>query len=914
MPVGGGSGGTTGGGTITTYTIGGTVSGLTAAGLVLQINGGSNLPISANGTFTFATALANGAAYNVTVFAQPNGETCTVNSGSGVLASANKTNVAVTCSSTSFTVGGTVSSLTGTGLILQDNGADNLSVTASGSFTFATPVANGTSYGVTVYAQPTGQTCTVTGGTGPATANVTGVAVSCIANTYTIGGSASGLTGSAVLQNNGGDNLTVSGSSFTFATPLLYGASYNVTVLTPPAGEICSVTGGTGTVTANVASVGVNCTSASGSSIALFAGNINGPGSVDGSGTSARFNSPTGVASDSTGNLYVADAYNNTIRKITPAAVVTTLAGSAGICGSADGSGSAASFCLSLSYSAYSGVATDSAGNVYVGDTSNNTIRKITSAGVVTTLAGSPGGIIGGYADGAGSAARFSSPSGVATDSSGNVYVGDTGNRIIRKITPAGVVTTFAGTAGVVGSTDGTGAAASFNWPLGVATDSAANVYVADMFNYTIRKISPAAVVSTLAGTAGSLSTVNGTGSAARFDMPVGISADTTGNVYVTELSDTRKVTSAAVVSTFASVTGYGAGTDSAGNVYIADTANGVIRKITPAGIVTTLAGSAPVIGSANGSGSTGTFDRPSGLASDAAGNVYVADTFNCVIRKITSAAVVSTFAGTAGSCGAVDGTGAAASFSSPWGVATDSAGNVYVADTQNRTIRKITPAAVVTTLAGTVGVSGSTNGTGTAASFNLPQGVATDSAGNVYVADTWNSTIRKITPAGVVTTLAGSAGTNGSTNGTGTAATFCRPTGVATDSAANVYVADGCNDVVRMITPAGVVTTLAGTAGVTGSADGTGAAAQFNFIVNGHLGIAVSSAGNIYVADNGNSTIRKITPAGVVTTVIGVAQQAGFMPGALPGLLAYPSGMTISGTTLYLITGNGVASVTNLP
>ena len=184
---------------------------------------------------------------------------------------------------------------------------------------------------------------------------------------------------------------------------------------------------------------------------------------------------------------------------------------------------------------------------------------------------------------------------------------------------------------------------------------------------------------------------------------------------------------------------------------------------------------------------------------------------------------------GDGGPVGSADGTGSAARFNDPDGVAVDGAGNVYVADTFNDTIRKITPAGVVTTLAGSPGQVGSADGTGSAARFNDPEGVAVDAAGNVYVADTRNDTIRKITPAGVVTTLAGSPGQAGSADGTGSAARFDFPNGVAVDGAGNVYVADAGNDTIRKITPAGVVTTLAGTAGQSGSADGTGSAARFN-------------------------------------------------------------------------------------
>jgi DNA-binding beta-propeller fold protein YncE len=211
----------------------------------------------------------------------------------------------------------------------------------------------------------------------------------------------------------------------------------------------------------------------------------------------------------------------------------------------------------------------------------------------------------------------------------------------------------------------------------------------------------------------------------------------------------------------------------------------------------------------------------------------------------------VSTFAGS-GTAGYLDGTGTAAQFNQPYGLAFDSTGNLYVADLQNHRIRRITPSGVVTTFAGS-GVNGNVNGTGTAAQFNYPAGIAVDSAGNVYVADNGNRRIRKISPGGVVTTLAGS-GAAGFADGTGVAALFNGPTGIAVDSAANVYVADRGNHRIRKITPGGVVTTIAGT-GVLGFADGLGSTAQFY----NPSDMGIDSTGNIYVADQSNHRIRKI-------------------------------------------------------
>jgi len=281
-----------------------------------------------------------------------------------------------------------------------------------------------------------------------------------------------------------------------------------------------------------------------------------------------------------------------------------------------------------------------------------------------------------------------------------------------------------------------------------------------------------------------------------------------------------------------------------------------------------TLAGKAGSIGSTDATGSAARFNAPSGVSVDTAGNVFVADGSNHTIRKVTSAGVVTTLAGTAGSSGSTDATGSAARFNSPFGVSVDTAGNVFVGDSGNHTIRKVTSAGVVTTLAGTAGSAGSADGTGSAARFDFPIAVSVDTAGNVFVADSSNHTIRKVTSAGVVTTLAGAAGFSGSTDATGSAARFYYPYGIFVDTAGNVFVGDSGNKTIRKVTSAGVVTTLAGTAGSSGSTDGTGSAARFN----SPRGVAVDTAGNVFVADSSNHTIRKVTSAGVVTTEAGIA------------------------------------------
>ena len=661
-----------------------------------------------------------------------------------------------------------------------------------------------------------------------------------------------------------------------------------------------------------------------------IAGGVGGAGSADGMGSAARFAEPYSVAVDSAGNVYVADTGNNTIRKVTPAGEVTTLAGLAGSKGSADGAGSMARFCYP------EGVAVDNAGNVYVADSLNETIRKVTPAGAVTTLAGMTGNL--GSVDGKGSEARFNGPQGIAVDRAGNIYVADTISCTIRKITSDGVVTTLAGLVNVSGSKDGKGSDARFGsmfgGPSSVAVDGAGNIYVADKANQTIRKVTSTGVVTTLAGVAGSQGTNDGPANVARFYDPEGVAVDKSGNVYVADFNNhtIRKVTPKGMVTTLAALagslgfvdgkgsaarfgnvpsfgpSGVAVGTD--GNIFVADTGNHAIRKVTPEGVVTTLAGSAGGTGSADGAGSFARFRYPGGAAVDKAGNVYVADTGNDTIRKMTPQGVVTTLAGLAGQRGSVDGTGSKARFTDPFDVTVDSSGNVYVADEGNDTIRKVTPEGVVTTLAGLAGNFGSTDGIGSAARFGSkdggPSGVAVDGVGNVFVTDTQNHTIRKVTPMGVVTTLAGIASISeygwpvgGSRDATGSEARFNYPWGVVVDKDGIIYVADSLNHTIRKVTPAGVVSTLAGQTGLTGpaslanvgSADGTGNAARFW----GPHCLAVDSAGNIYVTDTGNRTIRRITSEGVVTTVAGQVGSNGNADGT--GSMArfgYPAGVAV--------------------
>ncbi|WP_324106400.1 hypothetical protein [Noviherbaspirillum sp.] len=315
--------------------------------------------------------------------------------------------------------------------------------------------------------------------------------------------------------------------------------------------------------------------------------------------TKARFNHPVGIASDSNGNLYVADSGNYTIRKIASSGVVTTLAGSPGISGDADGTGPAARF------GNLKGLAVDAAGNVYVVD--SNAIRKITPSGAVSTVAGTPAA--SGDADGSGAAARFNQPWGIASDAAGNLYVADGGNYLIRKITPAGVVTTYAGRRGMRGTANGMRDAATFLGPQGIAIDPAGSLYVTDWYgppapnipqgSTFIRKIAASGQVSTMAGN------FNGEAGPALFLDTFAITADASGNVYLAAGRSVRKVSSSGAASTIAGPTDqfdslYGIMIGGAGNLFVADTSANAIDKVTPDGSITLVAGKPGEAGSAD--------------------------------------------------------------------------------------------------------------------------------------------------------------------------------------------------------------------------------------------------------------------------------------------------------------------------
>jgi hypothetical protein len=544
--------------------------------------------------------------------------------------------------------------------------------------------------------------------------------------------------------------------------------------------------------------------------VTTLAGSAGGSGGTDGPGKTARFEWPASLAYDGAGSLFVADFSGNTIRRVVLAtAEVATLAGSFGAAGSQDGTGPGARF------SGPQGLASDSAGNLYVADSDNHTIRKIVvAAGLVTTFAGSPG--LEGSDDGVGATARFSYPHGLAVDDNGNLLVADFGSNRIRKIRLATAeVTTLAGLSGTGASTDGPGDLAEFDGPHSLAYDSAGKLFVTDSSSHTVREVVLATrAVTTLAGRGRSDGSEDGSGAAARFAYPTGLARDP------------------------------------AGNLLVADSLNHTIRVVTLAtGAVRTLVGLAGQGGSRDGTGADARFDFPVGLAYDGAGAVFVADQNNCLIRKVVLAtAAVTTIAGSAGMPGSDDGTGGNARFAAPGAVAVDGAGNLFVADTTMHTIRKIAIASgSVTTLAGVAGSPGSDDGVGAGARFSRPAGLACDGTGNLFVADTDNHSLRKIvTATATVTTLGTTLDVPGSDAGSGAAARFQTPAALAIDGAGNLFVADlGDNTVRRVNLASALVTTVVGQTGRWETVPG-----PLPAYVAAPAGLAVLPSGDLAITD----------------------------------------------------------------
>ena len=618
--------------------------------------------------------------------------------------------------------------------------------------------------------------------------------------------------------------------------------------------------------------------------ITTYAGSDSGLGD-GGRASAARLDAPEGVALDSAGSLYIADSTNNSIRKVSPGGTISTYAGSGPPppCCSGGGFSGDGGPATAAQLNAPVGVALDPAGNLYIADRDNQRIRRVTPGGTTSTYAGS--GSLGFSGDGGpATAARLNKPSGVAVDPAGNLYIADRGNQRIRKVSADGTISTYAGTGTVGFAGDGGPAtAAQLNEPVGVALDPAGNLYIAERENHRIRKVTPGGVISTYAGTGTQgFSGDGGPATGAQLLGPGGVALDPAGNFYIADRNNDRirRVSTDGTIATYAgsgslgfsgdggpataarlNMSLGGVALDSAGNLYIADLLNERIRKVSPVGTISTYAGNGGYGFWGDGGPATAAqLSLPHGVALDSAGNLYIADSNNHRIRKVTPGGTISTYAGTGTEGFSGDGGPAtAAHLDRPDGVALDSAGNLYIADLGNSRIRKVTPGGTISTYAGNGGYGFWGDGGPATAAQLRPRGMALDPAGNLYIADFGNSRVRKVTPGGTISTYAGT-GTPGfaGDGGPATAAQLSFPQGVALDSAGNLYIADSNNNRIRKVTPGGTISTYAGT-GLQGfSGDGGPAIdAQLWFPV----GVALDSAGNLYIADQENQRIRKVTP-----------------------------------------------------
>lgn len=517
---------------------------------------------------------------------------------------------------------------------------------------------------------------------------------------------------------------------------------------------------------------------------------------------SAVLSQTEGITADSSGAVYVADADNNRVRKITVDGKIQTIAGT-GVAGFAGDGGPAVAALLNHPY----GLALDIQGNLYVADLGNARVRKISPDGTVRTVAGGGTTVPGGNGDGGPAvSAQLLQPRNIAVDPDGTLYISDFGAHRVNQVSPGGILTTLAGTgnAGFAGD-GGSAQLAQLKSPAGLASDGNGAVYIADSANSRIRKVYRGVITTIYNVTA-----------------PTGVAISSTGALYVaaggylgTQFQAIAGIPSARDVAI-----------DRAGNVYV--TTGQYVRKVTSDGKVSTIAGSgaSPYFSGDNGPATAAKLRAPSGIAVDDAGNCYVADTANHRIRKITAAGVITTIAGT-GEAGSKGDNGPAnlAQLNSPRSVAVDSQQNVYIADTGNSRIRRITPAGTIVPVAAPV---------------KDPDYVAVDLNGSLYIADTGNNRVLNVNPA------------SGSIS---TVILALQPAGVTVDRSGNVYVSEAQR--VSKITPSGALSIVL---------DG----------LNSPRGLAATDDGGLIVAETGVHAIRKFSATGVPSIVAGTGA-AGF-------------------------------------
>jgi sugar lactone lactonase YvrE len=564
------------------------------------------------------------------------------------------------------------------------------------------------------------------------------------------------------------------------------------------------------------------------------------------SATAASFEIPAFAAEDKSGNLYITDFSGQRIRKVTPAGTISTYAGT-GVSGFSGDGGPAKSAMLSYP----TGLTFDPAGNLIVADGGNNRVRKIDTAGTITTIAGT--GAAGYTGDGGpATQATFNQTWGLTYDSNGNLYITDIGNCAVRYVNTSGIINTYAGngTCGY-GGDGGKATSANLNLPRGMAFDTGGNLYIADTANHRVRKVNASGKINTFAG--------NG---------QIGFSGD-------------GHPATAAKIGNPKALAFRG------GKLYISNAGRSRIRTVKlSTGIITTYAGSFPGY---DGDGKpllSSSFFSPGGLLFDSAGNLLVVDSLNQRVRKASGNTMATIAGGFIGDGGAAK----SAALVEPEAIAFDKNGNYYIADAAGNRIREVSTNGRISTIAGT-GVSGYSGDGGQAKAAQLwyPLGVALDSSGNIYIADDFNGLIRKVDKSGIISTFA----TNQNFSGLGV---------MAVDSSDNLYVVDQIACVIWQITPSAVVNAVAGVAFTCGFSGDGGPATQAE--LNTPVGVAVDKLGNIFVADSGNNRVREFQVGGSINTIAGNGT-CGFTGDGGPATSAemcFPAAVAVASSgTLYI-------------
>ncbi len=625
--------------------------------------------------------------------------------------------------------------------------------------------------------------------------------------------------------------------------------------------------------------------------ISVVAGNgLSNAGGDGGLAVGASLGYPVGLAFDPSGNLYIAERDANDVRKVDTNGIITTVAGVAG--GGFAGDGGPAT---QASLNGPHGIAVDRSGNLYIADYGNNRIRMVTaSTGIITTIAGS--NTIGFAGDGGpATKATFWFPTGIAVDSSGNVYIADTYNHVIRKISTSGMISTVAGSnQGGYGGDNGPATKAELAAPQGVTLDASGNLYIGDTANQRIRYVNASGIITTIAGTSTTgFGGDGGLATSATFGNPVGVAVDASGAVYVADLNNgrVRRFVVGGDITTFAgTVTSVGDGgpsiqsrldrptsaaVDFSANLYIADPTANRVRKVTPSGTITTLAGNGQAgYGGDNGPSSAAILNSPNSVAVDSSGNVYIADSGNGRIRRVSATTgIITTFAGggsgtyTGPGTGGDGGLATAAILNFPTAVAVDGAGNVYLvtAVSSNTTpnaysVRRVSTDGKINTRAGGSTVPGFSGDGGPPlqAQFGDSINIAAGADGSLYVADPNNNRVRKVDPAGAaINTIAGNGqATDSGNGGAATSAGLNAPWALVVDAAGNLYIGETAS--VRKMTPSGIIGPDAGGGWGFSGDGGPATAASIAYVA----GLALDSGNNLYIVDLGNRRIRLVQPA----------------------------------------------------